>query len=182
MKFSSTPLPGILLIEHRRWEDDRGYFMETFNTTPFKKAGIDLTFVQDNQSLSQQGVLRGLHAQTGPNAQGKLVRVIRGRVWDVAVDFRQNSPTFGHHFGIELSGDKPFSMWIPPGFLHGFLSLEDQTIFTYKVTGHYDKEGEIGVRFDDPELSIAWPKTSNDYLVSDKDLSLPLWTDRPSPF
>ncbi len=182
MKFSASPLPGLILFEHQVWDDERGYFLETFNSIPFSGAGIDHSFVQDNLSQSKKGVLRGLHAQKEPHGQGKLVRVIKGKVWDVAVDIRKTSPTFGQYFGIELNAEKPFSMWIPPGFLHGFVALEEDSIFSYKVSKHYHRGSEIGVRYDDPDLQIAWPKVEGGFLVSEKDMELPLMNDFVSPF
>lgn len=182
MVIHPCPLEGLLLIEHQRWEDQRGFFMETYQKQAFAEAGIVAEFVQDNLSFSHAGVLRGLHAQAGDQKQGKLVRVLQGRVWDVAVDIRAGSTTYGQYFHVELSGDQPFSFWIPPGFLHGFLTLEDQTLFTYKVTGFYDPDGEIGVRWDDPTLDIAWPLAGVEPLISEKDAALPYWAQLKSPF
>ena len=132
MTFKETPIEGLLIIEPKVWKDDRGYFYESFNQKRFAEAGINLDFVQDNQSFSQKGTLRGLHAQAPPFEQGKLVRVIQGRVLDVAVDIRKGSPTYGQHFSIELTSDNFLIFWVPPGFAHGFVTLEDNTIFTYK--------------------------------------------------
>lgn len=182
MVFNSCPLPGLILIEHKQWKDDRGYFMETYQIEKFQKAGIPSNFVQDNISISHRGVVRGLHAQAGAQAQGKLVRVLKGRVWDVAVDIRVGSPTFSQHFGVELSAENHRSLWIPPGFLHGFVSLEDETIFTYKVTGLYDPSGELGVFWDDPELAIGWPLKDTKTIISAKDAALPNLNDIKSPF
>lgn len=182
MKIKTTPLDGLRIIEHDRWSDSRGYFIETHNRKQLEAVGIQADFVQDNLSLSHRGVLRGLHAQGGEQAQGKLVRVLQGRVWDVAVDIRKGSPTFGQHFGLELSADNHLSFWIPPGFLHGFLSLEDQTLFSYKVTGFYDPSGEVGVRWDDPNLAIAWPDSGADLIVSQKDQNLSYLQAIESPF
>src|SRR5690606_8085316 len=137
--FIETPIKGLLVIEPKIWPDARGYFFESYNQRLFKEAGINVDFVQDNQSLSQKGVLRGLHAQAPPFAQGKLVRVIKGKVLDVVVDVRKGSPTYGQHYSVELSGQNQRIFWVPPGFLHGFATLEDETIFTYKVSGFYNK-------------------------------------------
>lgn len=182
MKFILTPIPDLLIIESQVWKDDRGFFIETYNQRPFDAEGISATFVQDNLSCSHRGVLRGMHAQAGPNAQGKLVRVLRGRVLDVAVDIRKHSDTFGQSFSLILDEHEAKSLWIPPGFLHGFLSLEDNTLFAYKVTGFYDKAGELGVRWDDPDLAIDWPFTPSELIVSEKDQQLPFLKDIISPF
>lgn len=182
MNFLETPIKGPLIIEPKLWKDERGYFYESYNQKLFKDAGIDAVFVQDNQSLSQKGALRGLHGQAEPFAQGKLVRVIRGRVIDVALDIRKNSPTYGHHFAIELSGENHKLFWVPPGFLHGFVTLEDDTIFTYKVTGLYNKASEIGVMWNDPELTINWGINPDEVILSDKDKLLPAFKDFNSPF
>lgn len=172
------------MIEPKVWKDNRGYFYESFSAKAFTDAGINASFVQDNQSFSQRGTLRGLHAQKAPFAQGKLVRVIQGSVLDVAVDARKASATYGQHFSIELSGENHKQLWVPPGFLHGFLTLEDETIFTYKVTSYYDKDSEVGVMWNDADLDINWSKdiTKEDLLLSDKDLVLPSFKDFVSPF
>ena len=182
MKFITTPIPDLLIVESQVWKDDRGFFIETYNQNPFVAEGISATFVQDNLSCSHRGVLRGLHAQAGANAQGKLVRVLRGRVLDVAVDIRKQSKTFGQSFSITLDGQTARSLWIPPGFLHGFLSLEDDTLFAYKVTGFYDKSGELGVKWNDPDLAIDWPMAADELIVSEKDQQLPFLREIVSPF
>jgi|EP01133_Synstelium_polycarpum_P003375 dTDP-4-dehydrorhamnose 3,5-epimerase len=184
MNLIQTPIADLLVIEPKVWKDSRGYFYESYNTKILAEGGIDVTFVQDNQSFSQKGTLRGLHAQKAPFAQGKLVRVIRGRVLDVAVDIRKNSSTYGQHYSIELSGENHKQLWVPPGFLHGFLTLEDDTIFTYKVSNYYDKDSEVGVMWNDPDLNIDWSKdiSQNDLLLSDKDLLLSSFKDFNSPF
>ncbi len=183
MNFIPTPIEGLIIIEPKIWKDDRGYFYESYSQKSFEEAGIKANFVQDNQSLSQKGTLRGLHAQANPFAQGKLVRVIQGSVLDVAVDIRTGSPTYGQHFDIELSGDNFKMLWIPPGFLHGFITLEDQTIFSYKVSGGlYNKASEIGVIWNDPNLNINWQMTPVEILLSDKDQALPSFADFSSPF
>ncbi|WP_162618584.1 dTDP-4-dehydrorhamnose 3,5-epimerase [Pedobacter yulinensis] len=183
MQITKTPLKGVLVIEPKIWKDPRGYFYESFNSQILAEAGITAPFVQDNQSFSQKGTLRGLHAQKQPFAQGKLVRVIQGRVFDVAVDARRQSPTYGQHFGIELSGDNHKQLWVPPGFLHGFLTLEDDTIFTYKVTQFYNKESEVGVIWNDPQLGINWGSIpAAELLLSEKDTVLPGFSEFDSPF
>ncbi|WP_316793154.1 dTDP-4-dehydrorhamnose 3,5-epimerase [Pedobacter frigoris] len=184
MNITKTPIEDLLVIEPKVWKDNRGYFYESFSTKLFAEAGINGGFVQDNQSFSQKGALRGLHAQSDPFAQGKLVRVIQGSVLDVAVDIRKDSSTFGQSYNAVLSGDNHKQLWIPPGFLHGFLTLEDDTIFTYKVTNYYDKNSEIGVMWNDPDLNIDWGTevASEDFLFSEKDLALPLFKDFKSPF
>jgi len=182
MIFTRTPIDGLIVIQPKVWQDNRGEFLETYSESVFKENGIDGHFVQDNQSLSHKGTLRGLHAQAGPHAQGKLVRVITGSVMDIAVDIRKNSPTFGQTFHIELSAANAKMLWIPVGFLHGFVTLEEQTIFAYKVTGKYDKENEIGVRYNDPAFNIQWPLPLEELILSEKDLQLPLLADIRNPF
>ncbi len=184
MTIIETPIKDLLIFEPKVWKDSRGYFYESFSQKAFDEAGIAVSFVQDNQSFSQKGALRGLHAQAEPFAQGKLVRVIQGKVIDFAVDIRKNSPTFGQHFGIELSGDNHKQLWVPPGFLHGFLTLENDTIFTYKVTNYYDKASEIGVIWNDPTLNIEWASylDSSEFILSEKDLVLGDFASFKSPF
>lgn len=184
MQITQTPLTGLLVIEPKVWKDNRGYFYESYNAKLFAEAGISANFVQDNQSFSQKGALRGMHAQSPPFEQGKLVRVLQGAVWDIAVDIRKASPTYGQHFGVELSSENHKQLWVPPGFLHGFLTLEDQTIFTYKVSNYYDKASEIGVMWNDPDLNINWNASipEQDLLLSDKDLLLSAFKDFKSPF
>ena len=168
MEIIKTPIKGLLLIKPKIFEDDRGYFFESWSKEFFKNIGLDLDFVQDNQSLSQKGVLRGLHFQNPPFAQGKLVRVIKGAVVDVAVDIRKKSPTYGQHFAVELSEENKTVFWIPPGFAHGFVALKDDTIFTYKCTGVYNKESEGALIWNDEDLNIDWRVVNP--LVSDKDI------------
>jgi dTDP-4-dehydrorhamnose 3,5-epimerase len=182
MNFVETPFKDLLIIEPNILRDERGYFYESYNQKLFKDAGIDVDFLQDNQSLSQRGTLRGLHAQADPFAQGKLVRVIQGRVIDIAVDIRKGSPTYGQNFSLELSGKNQLIFWVPPGFLHGFATLEDNTIFTYKVTNLYDKASEIGVRWNDPDLNIDWQLSDKEVILSEKDKALPFFQDFISPF
>ncbi len=170
-KFIKTGIDGLVVIEPRVFKDERGYFMETYNYKDFKEAGIDVNFVQDNQSKSKKGVLRGLHFQT-KHAQGKLVRVIKGEVFDVAVDLRKDSKTFGKYYGIILNSDKNNQFYIPENFAHGFLVLSDEAEFTYKCTDFYDPENESGIKWDDIDLNIRWPiAVIKDILLSVKDKS-----------
>lgn len=167
MKFIETGFKDLWLIEPKVFGDNRGYFFESFTVNSFHEKGIDVDFLQDNQSLSKAGTLRGLHFQKPPYAQGKLVRVITGSVLDVAVDLRKSSKTFGKHYSVELSGDNKKMLWIPPGFAHGFSCLEDDTIFTYKCTAYFNKDAEITILYSDQDLNIDW-KIKNP-IVSDKD-------------
>jgi len=169
--FSATSIEGLMVVTPRVYSDERGFFIETYKESDFLKAGITGRFVQDNHSRSSRGTLRGLHFQRAPHAQGKLVRVTRGRLWDVAVDLRPGSPTYGKWHGIELSADNRTMFYIPAGFAHGFVALEDCTELQYKCTAEYNAASDGGVRWDDPELAIAWPVT--DVLVSAKDAALP---------
>jgi len=182
MEFIETPIAGLLIVEPKVWKDDRGYFFESFNKKIFADAGITADFVQDNQSFSQRGTLRGLHGQANPFAQGKLVRVIQGRVIDVAVDIRKDSPTYGQSLSVELSAENFKMFWVPPGFLHGFATLEDNTVFTYKVTNLYNKASEIGVRWNDPQLNINWGLKDDEVILSEKDKILPVFEEFDSPF
>lgn len=183
MNIIQTPIKDLLVIEPKVWKDARGYFYESYNAKAFEAAGIHAVFVQDNQSFSQKGTLRGLHAQAPPFAQGKLVRVIQGSVLDVAVDIRKDSATYGQHFSIELSGENHKQLWMPPGFLHGFLTLENNTIFTYKVTNYYDKHSEIGIMWNDPTLNVNWGNIERgEIILSDKDLLLSDFKSLESPF
>ncbi|MEJ7692245.1 dTDP-4-dehydrorhamnose 3,5-epimerase [Daejeonella sp.] len=182
MTFTETKIKGLFLIEPKLWRDDRGYFYESYSKKAFDGAGIYADFVQDNQSLSQKGALRGLHAQRDPSAQGKLVRVIKGRVMDVAVDIRKNSSTYGEHVVVELNETNHNMFWVPAGFLHGFVTLEDDTIFAYKVTSLYDKASEIGVLWNDQDLNIDWGIDPSEVILSEKDKELSLFKDFISPF
>ena len=173
MNFIETKIKDLFIIEPKIWKDVRGYFFESYSKSHFDNAGIKADFVQDNQSFSQRGTLRGLHAQAAPFAQGKLVRVIQGKVIDVAVDARKYSPTYGEHVSIELSGENQRMFWVPPGFLHGFVTLEDNTIFTYKVSNLYNKASEIGCLWNDSDLNIDWGISESDVLLSEKDKILP---------
>ena len=180
MKIIKTEIEGLLIIKPRVFEDERGYFFESWSKQSFAEVGLDLDFVQDNQSLSNKGVLRGLHFQKPPYAQGKLVRVIKGAVLDVTVDIRKGSPTYGQHFSVELSEENKTIVWIPPGFAHGFATLKDNTIFTYKCTEVYNKESEGALLWNDKDLNINWEV--NDPLVSEKDLAAGNFKDFISKF
>jgi dTDP-4-dehydrorhamnose 3,5-epimerase len=174
MTIKESPLPGLMIIQPKVHEDARGYFFESYNLRVLEQAGIDVQFVQDNQSLSEPGVIRGLHYQLAPYAQSKLVRVLEGAVWDVAVDIRKNSPTFGRYFGIELSAENRVQLFIPQGFAHGFAVLDKPAVFLYKCDNYYHPEAERGIRFNDPEIGIQWPIPENSAIVSAKDMVLPL--------
>lgn len=168
MNIVETAIPGPVIIEPRVFGDARGFFTETWNAAAFAEAGLDLTFVQDNHSRSQKGVLRGLHFQN-PGPQGKLVRVTRGAVFDVVVDLRASSPTFGQWVGVELSAENKRMFWVPEGFAHGFLTLEDDTDFLYKCTAPYAPQSEFTLAWDDPAVGIEWPVTGLDPIISEKD-------------
>ncbi len=171
-------IPEVLLLTPPRFADPRGFFSETWSDRRYRDLGISGPFVQDNHSFSaQRGVVRGLHLQIAPNAQGKLVRVVRGSIWDVAVDVRHGSPTFGQHVGAELSARNWQQLWIPAGFLHGFCTLEPDTEVIYKVTADYDKAAERGVIWNDPTLSLPWPIAPHEALLSDKDGVLPKFAE-----
>ncbi len=173
-------IEGPLLITPRIFPDDRGYFFESYNEQLFQSQGLTARFVQDNQSCSKKNVLRGLHYQAPPFDQGKLVRVVKGSVIDIAVDIRKGSPTYGQHLRISLDAISQKMFWIPPGFAHGFLSLEDDTIFLYKCTNVYHKESEGGIIWNDPALNIDWGVSHP--LVSPKDLELPELRNIETPF
>jgi dTDP-4-dehydrorhamnose 3,5-epimerase len=169
-----TPLPGVLLIEPKVFRDDRGHFVESFQAERYTKAGITGPFVQDNWSRSKKGTLRGLHFQN-PRPQGKLVMVTRGAVFDVAVDIRKSSPTFGKWFGVELNEENAKQLWIPPGFAHGFVTLSETADFLYKCTDVYVPEADGGVLWNDPDIAIPWPITEP--LLSKKDAAAPRLRD-----
>ena len=174
MKVTPTAIDGVLVLEPKVFGDARGFFLESFNQQAFDQAtGQRFEFVQDNHSRSSQGVLRGLHYQLPPHAQGKLVRVVSGSVWDVAVDIRRNSPTFGQWVGVELSGDNHKQLWLPPGMAHGFVVLSESADFLYKTTAFYAPECDRGIAWNDPDLAIAWPELPGGYLLSDKDQRQP---------
>lgn len=180
MIFEKTPIEGLVIIKPTVFEDERGHFFESYQKQRFKENGIDVDFIQDNQSLSQKNVLRGLHFQHPPYAQAKLIRVIKGAVLDVAVDIRKNSPTYGQHYLIELSEKNKTMFYIPEGFAHGFLTLEDNTIFTYKCSNYFNKQSEGALLWNDTQLAINW-QTSNPVL-SEKDKLAPAFADFVSLF
>ncbi|PCJ86045.1 MAG: dTDP-4-dehydrorhamnose 3,5-epimerase [Flavobacteriales bacterium] len=181
MEIHKTPLEGLMVIEPVVFRDKRGYFFESYNQRIFeKKTGAHATFLQDNESMSQKGVLRGLHFQTPPFAQGKLIRVIKGSVMDIAVDIRKNSPTYGQHFSVMLSEENKKMIWVPIGFAHGFLTTEDNTIFSYKCTQVYNKASEDSIYWNDPDLNINWG--IEDPVLSVKDLQAKAFKDFNSIF
>jgi len=180
MEIIKTKIPDLLIIKPSVFKDDRGYFFESYSKGKFMAQGIDQNFVQDNESKSMKGVLRGLHFQKPPFAQGKLVRVMKGAVIDVAVDLRKSSPTYGQWASIELTEDNKFMYWVPPGFAHGFATLEDNTVFFYKCTNVYNKESEGSLRWNDPTLNIEWGLDQP--LLSEKDQISPLFDSFVSPF
>jgi dTDP-4-dehydrorhamnose 3,5-epimerase len=169
MDVITTPLDGLLLLKPNIFVDPRGYFFESYNIDDYAKHGINCAFVQDNQSLSNKGVLRGLHFQNPPYAQDKLVRVISGSVLDIVVDIRKSSPTYGQHYKVLLSGENNLALFVPKGFAHGFICLEDNTLFYYKCSAVYNKEAEGGLLWNDPALGIDWGVDAP--LLSDKDLT-----------
>ncbi|MDE8652284.1 dTDP-4-dehydrorhamnose 3,5-epimerase [Novosphingobium album (ex Liu et al. 2023)] len=168
MELTPTEIEGLLIVEPRVFGDERGFFLESWNRHTFAQLGLDLDFVQDNHSRSARGVLRGLHYQQ-PNPQGKLVRVVAGRAWDVAVDLRAGSPTYGRWVGVELSAENKRMFWVPPGFAHGFVSLEDGTDFLYKCTAFYDPANEHSLMWNDPTVGIEWPLDGIEPQLSAKD-------------
>jgi dTDP-4-dehydrorhamnose 3,5-epimerase len=180
LEIIKTKLEGLLIIRPRVFEDDRGYFFESFRLDKMREFGIDLDFVQDNESKSQKDVLRGLHFQNPPFEQGKLVRVVKGAVLDVAVDIRKDSGTYGEWLSQELTEENKSMLWIPPGFAHGFLTLQNDTIFQYKCTNYYNKDSEGSIRWDDPTLKIKWDVVNP--AVSDKDQDAPSFKDFSSKF
>ncbi len=177
MEYQKTDIEGVFLVKPRVFGDARGYFVETWKQADFDEHVGKVTFIQDNESKSSHGVLRGLHYQKGEWSQAKLVRVIKGRVLDVAVDIRKNSPTFGKHIIAELSEENKLQLFIPRGFAHGFLVLSDEAIFTYKVDNVYAPQAEAGIRWNDPALGIEWPVDPTEVLTSEKDLKQPLLKD-----
>ena len=176
MKVTQTELPGVLLIEPDVFGDSRGFFVETWNRRRYAEAGLDADFVQDNLSLSRRGTLRGLHFQN-PHAQGKFVYVLQGEVYDVAVDLRQSSPTFGRWLGLTLSSDNKRQLYIPPGFAHGFCVTSETALFAYKCTDFYHRETEGSVRWNDPDVGVRWPIENP--ILSEKDARAPLLKDVP---
>lgn len=183
MNVVELAIPDVKLITPKRFSDHRGFFSETYNARAFRGAGISCEFVQDNHSLSRPaGTIRGLHFQTPPAAQAKLVRVVRGRILDVAVDLRRASDSFGRHVTAELSADNGATLFIPAGFAHGFCTLEPDTEVLYKVDAYYAPENDAGILWSDPALGIAWPVTPERAVLSDKDASLPRLADAAIPF
>jgi dTDP-4-dehydrorhamnose 3,5-epimerase len=180
MVIEKTFIEGLLVLKPKVFEDPRGYFFESFNQKVLEEAGLKENFVQDNQSLSQKGVLRGLHMQAPPHAQGKLVRVIKGAVLDVAVDVRKKSPTYGKYFSIELNEQNKTMFWVPAGFAHGFLTLQDNTIFHYKCTNYYNKESEACVLWNDKDINVNW--NVENPLLSAKDIEGIPFKEFVSPF
>ena len=183
MEVEALEIPEVKRVTPARFGDARGYFSETYNAKAFGKAGIDCTFVQDNESLSaQKGTLRGLHYQAPPFAQAKLVRVLKGAILDVAVDARKGSPSFGKWVSAELSAENGAQLFVPAGFLHGFLTLEPDTYVAYKVDNYYDKASDGAVKWDDPDLAIDWGENVSNVTTSDKDASAQSWQEFNSPF
>ena len=177
MEYKQTDIEGVYIIEPRVFTDPRGYFVEAWKKAEFEEHIGKVDFIQDNESKSTRGVLRGLHYQQGEWSQAKLVRVIKGRVLDVAVDIRRSSPTFGRHVAVELSEDNKLQLFIPRGFAHGFLVMSDEAVFTYKVDNAYAPHAEAGILWNDPELGINWPIRADEVITSDKDMKQPLLKD-----
>lgn len=177
MKVVDTEIDGVKIIEPEVFGDSRGWFVEQYNAARYKAAGITADFVQDNESFSSKGVVRGLHWQAAPHTQAKLVRVIKGAVWDVAVDIRKGSPTYGKHVSVILTGENKKQVFIPKGFAHGFIVLEDNTLFSYKCDNPYCPNADRGMKFDDPALEIKWPETGVGIKLSDKDQRHPLLSE-----
>lgn len=174
MKITQTKLKGCFIVEPKVFKDNRGYFFESFNASVWEeKTGNKIKFVQDNESFSEKGVLRGLHFQKAEHSQAKLVRVIKGKVQDVAVDLRPKSETFGHYVSVELSESNKKQLFVPRGFAHGFLVLEDNTIFSYKCDNYYNKDSESGIIFNDVDLNINWNLPEDELIISGKDQNLP---------
>lgn len=182
MPFTTTETPGIVIFEPAVFEDSRGYFFEAYNENTFHQQGIDQRFVQDNQSLSSYGVIRGLHYQLPPYAQSKLVRVLAGTILDAVVDLRKGSPSFGKSFVIELSAENNLQLLIPKGFAHGFSVLSDKAVVLYKCDCLYNKASDAGIRYDDPDLKIDWRVPADKAIVSEKDRQLPLFAECRNEF
>jgi len=182
MPFVTTEIEGVLIYEPSVYKDDRGYFFESYNEQTFHKEGVTNRFLQDNQSFSKYGVIRGLHYQLDPHPQTKLVRVLQGKILDIAVDIRQGSPTFGKYVSVELSADNKRQLLVPRGFAHGFSVLSDTAEVSYKCDGLYDKASEGGIRFDDPQLNIDWRLPLDKAIVSSKDKDLPLFAESRNNF
>ena len=169
MKITTTAIEGVVILEPKVFGDERGYILESFSQREFEEKVCKTTFVQDNESSSRYGVLRGLHFQKPPHAQAKLVRVVKGKVLDIAVDIRKGSPTFGHHVSIELSGENKRQLFIPRGFAHGFAVLSDEVVFQYKCDNYYVPHSEGGILWNDPALGIDWKLPAEDVILSEKD-------------
>jgi dTDP-4-dehydrorhamnose 3,5-epimerase len=182
MPFVATDIPGLFVFEPKVFEDTRGYFFESYNEKSFSEIGIETSFVQDNESSSLYGVIRGLHYQLNPYAQAKLIRVLEGKILDVVVDIRKGSPSFGKSFSLELTAENKKQLYIPPGFAHGFSVLSKKAIVFYKCDRFYNKESEAGIRFDDPQLNIDWKIPVDKAIISEKDKLLPLFADHKSNF
>lgn len=182
MPFIKTELEGLLIFEPKVFEDSRGYFFEAYNNSVFKEAGIYMNFVQDNQSQSSYGVIRGLHYQNNPHAQTKLVRVLTGTILDIAVDIRKSSATYGKVFALELSDENKKQLFIPPGFAHGFSVLSEKAVVLYKCDALYNKESEGGIIYNDPALTIDWQIPADKAIISDKDKLMPLLKDCKNNF
>ena len=182
MNVIKTPIEGLLIIEPRVFHDARGYFVETYNEQRYREAGVDAAFVQDNQSCSTYGVVRGLHFQKPPHTQAKLVSCTKGRVLDVAVDLRKESPTYGKWYAVELSEENHRQFYIPRGFAHGFSVLSEQAVFTYKCDNLYHPEAEGGLLLSDPDVAIEWQVPEEMRVISEKDTKHPLFKDLVSPF
>lgn len=182
MKVIETPLAGMVILEPKVFGDHRGFFMETYNEEVFRNHGLTETFVQDNMSRSKKGTLRGMHYQLAPHAQGKLVRVTYGEVFDAGVDLRRSSPTYGKWFGLHLTGENKKALYVPPGFAHGFLVLSDEAEFHYKCTSLYAPKFDRGMRWNDPKVGIEWPMDPDPEMLSEKDRTAPLFEDAESNF
>lgn len=182
MKITETPLPGLLIIEPSVFNDERGYFYESYNLQQYQKIGIEIPFVQDNESKSVRGVVRGLHYQLNPVAQAKLVRVVQGTVYDVALDLRKGSPTFGQWFGLEISETDKKQLFIPRGFAHGFSVISETAVFSYKCDNAYNRENERAINAFDPQLAIDWQLNESEWKISDKDKVAPLFADAEMNF
>lgn len=182
MPFIATDISGLYVFEPKVFEDSRGYFFESYNEKNFSEIGVQATFVQDNESSSLYGVIRGLHYQLNPYAQAKLIRVFEGMILDVVVDIRKGSPTFGKSFSLELTGENKKQLYIPKGFAHGFSVLSKKAVVFYKCDGFYNKESEAGIRFDDPQLDIDWKIPADKAIISEKDKVLPSFNDCKNNF
>ena len=182
MEIIKTPIPDLLIIKPRVFADSRGFFFESYNEKNYYNAGIDIRFCQDNQSKSDYGVIRGLHYQLNPYSQSKLVSVLSGCVWDVAVDLRKDSPTFGQWYGVELTGDNFLQFLIPKGFAHGFSVLSDSAVFSYKCDDFYNNEFERGIMYNDADLAIDWKIPAENAIISEKDKKHPSFNDAEKNF